>query len=100
MNIAQILQAKFPGAEWVLTGEDYEGLEWLDKSKKPGLKELEKVWPDIKAAQEKSITKSMRRNAYRELSDPLFFQWQAGEVTEAEWLNARADVVKKFPYSS
>ena len=35
-SIGQALQALKPGAEWVLTGEDYSGLEWLDnKQTKP-----------------------------------------------------------------
>ena len=29
-NIIHALQALKPGAEWVLRGEDYSGLEWLD----------------------------------------------------------------------
>ena len=31
-TIGQALQALKPGAEWVLMGEDYSGLEWLDSS--------------------------------------------------------------------
>jgi hypothetical protein len=31
-DIAAALQALKPGAEWVLRGSEYSGLEWLDKS--------------------------------------------------------------------
>ena len=31
-DIPQALQALKPGAEWVLRGSDYSGLEWLDSS--------------------------------------------------------------------
>ena len=31
-DITHALQALKPEAEWVLTGEDYSGLEWLDSS--------------------------------------------------------------------
>ena len=31
-DIAAALQALKPGAEWVLRGSDYTGLEWLDSS--------------------------------------------------------------------
>ena len=31
-DIASVLQSLKPGAEWVLTGEDYSGLNWLDSS--------------------------------------------------------------------
>ena len=30
-DIAAALQALKPGAEWVLRGDEYSGLEWLDK---------------------------------------------------------------------
>ena len=30
-DIAGALQALKPGAEWVLRGDKYSGLEWLDK---------------------------------------------------------------------
>ena len=31
-TIPQALQSLKPGAEWVLRGDDYSGLEWLDSS--------------------------------------------------------------------
>ena len=31
-NIPEALQALKPEAEWVLRGENYSGLEWLDSS--------------------------------------------------------------------
>ena len=31
-DIAAALQALKPGAEWVLRGSEWSGLEWLDKS--------------------------------------------------------------------
>ena len=31
-SIAQALNALKPGAQWVLRGDDYSGLEWLDSS--------------------------------------------------------------------
>jgi hypothetical protein len=38
--------------------------------------------------------KSMRQAAYRAESDPLFFQYQRGEATEAEWL-AKVNEIKE-----
>lgn len=100
MNIVTILQAKFPGAEWSLSGEDYEGLNWTDSTKKPTLKELEKLWPVVEAEQKRAEVEFLRRNAYQETADPLFFKWQAGIATEKEWKAARAAVDKLFPYSA
>ena len=33
-DITHALQSLKPGAQWVLRGEDYTGLEWLDSSQK------------------------------------------------------------------
>jgi hypothetical protein len=49
MNIGLTLTAKYPGKEWVLTGDEYEGLEWLDDSPKPTKAELEVQWPEVQA---------------------------------------------------
>lgn len=39
-----------------------------------------------------------RLSQYRDNADPIFFKWQAGEATEQEWLDARAQVVADNPY--
>lgn len=38
-----------------------------------------------------------RRLAYQREADPLFFKWQAGEVSKQDWLDARAAVVEQYP---
>ena len=38
-----------------------------------------------------------RQLAYTTEADPLFFQWQAGESTEAEWLAKREEIRTRFP---
>jgi len=37
-----------------------------------------------------------KKNAYQKESDPLFFKWQAGEITQDEWLNKRAEIKSRF----
>lgn len=39
-----------------------------------------------------------RQSAYQQEADPLFFKWQAGEGTEAEWLAKRAEIAAAYPY--
>jgi len=39
-----------------------------------------------------------RATAFRSEADPLFFKWQAGEGTEAEWRAARDAIRARFPY--
>jgi hypothetical protein len=42
--------------------------------------------------------RAARAAAYREEADPLFFKWQAGEGTEADWLAKREEIRARYPY--
>jgi len=44
MDKAEILSRKFPGAEWVLRGDE---LEWLSDSPMPSEQELADLWPVV-----------------------------------------------------
>lgn len=44
-----------------------------------------------------SDTDDLRREAYRQESDSIFFKWQRGEATEQEWLDAVEDIRQRFP---
>jgi len=46
----------------------------------------------------RTIAEAKRQAAYQAEADPLFFQWQAGESTEAEWLAKREEIRARFPY--
>ena len=98
MDIAAILTDKYPGAQWSLDGDDYEGLEWLDDSPKPTKKALETAWPEVQHARAMEAVEIARQVAYAQTADPLFFQYQRGEVTEAEWLAAVEAVKTAHPY--
>jgi hypothetical protein len=55
--------------------------------------EIERLKP-IKFAEQ---TESQRKAAYATESDPLFFKWQAGEATEAEWKAKRDEIRARYP---
>jgi len=40
---------------------------------------------------------AQRRTASEHEADPLFFKWQAGEATEAEWKAKRDEIKARFP---
>lgn len=42
-----ILSKKYPNHQWVLDGDNYEGLVWLSDSKKPTKKELDDQWESV-----------------------------------------------------
>ena len=98
MDITAILSANYSQARWSLDGDDYEGLEWLDDSPKPTKKALEAAWPEVENARAIASVEAARAVAYRETADPVFFRFQAGEATEAEWKAARQAVRDAHPY--
>lgn len=98
MNIPLILSTKYVGAEWTLNGDDYSGLTWLSDTAKPSEKELEALWPEVQYEVAYAQVEQARAQAYRETSDPIFFQYQRGDATEAEWLAAVEAVKAAHPY--
>ena len=98
MDIAQILSRKFAGTEWTLNGDDYAGLTWLSEGEPPTEAELEALWPEVQYEVAYQQVEQARAQAYRETSDPIFFEYQRGDKTEAEWLAAVEAVKAAHPY--
>lgn len=42
-----ILSKKYPDAQWILNGDDYDGLVWLSDSTKPSKKTLDDLWEPV-----------------------------------------------------
>lgn len=98
MDIKLILIRNYAGAQWSLTGVDYSGLEWLDDSAKPTEKELQAQWAYVEyQAQYDSVTDA-RQASYQSTSDPIFMQYQRGEATEQQWLDAVQAIKDANPY--
>lgn len=51
----------------------------------------------VKSTRENEYNKKLRANAYREESDPIFFQWQRGSKTEQDWLDKIAEINARYP---
>jgi hypothetical protein len=84
-----------PGAEWILREDD---LEWLDAAQsRPTDAEIAAEVARLQALEPARIANEKRRLAYQNESDPLFFKWQAGEATEAEWKAKRDEIKSRFP---
>jgi hypothetical protein len=93
-----VLQTNYPGAQWSLSGNDYDTLEWFDDTPKPSQAELDAAWPQVQYDNEVSAVEDARRADYEATSDPLFFEWQRGDGTEQAWLDAVAAVKAAHPY--
>ena len=98
MDYALVLARRFAGKAWTLVGDEYAGLEWSDDSIKPSEKQLEALWPEVHLEVETEQVEQARQVAYRETSDPIFFEYQRGDKTEAEWLAAVQAVKTAHPY--
>ena len=93
-----ILITNYPGTQWTLNGNDYEGLTWLDDTPKPTQAELDAQWPLVEYKNQVAAVETARRSAYEQQSDGLFFEWQRGDNTEAAWREAVAKVKLAHPY--
>jgi hypothetical protein len=98
IDYSAVLTFLYPDSEWTLNGDSYDGLTWLSDSPKPTKKSLEDAWPEVQHANAVRRVEETRAEAYRETSDPLFFQWQRGDATEADWLAAVEAVKTAHPY--
>jgi len=48
MDIAYVLTRTHPGAKWILNGDTYAGLEWLDDGAPPTESEIAEKWKSLK----------------------------------------------------
>jgi len=98
MDIPQILTSKYPGAEWVLNGDEYTGLTWLSETPKPTKKALEALWAEVQYETAYARVEQARLTEYQATTDPMFFEFQRGDVTEQAWLDAVQAVKDANPY--
>lgn len=99
IDYALILSSKYAGTQWSLDGLEYSGLTWLDEiTPKPSQEDLDALWPQVDYENKYAVVSAARQVAYMKESDPIFFQYQRGEKTEQEWLDAVQAVNNANPY--
>ena len=98
MDIAMILSKRYPEALWSLDGDNYSGLTWLSDTTKPTAEELQAEWAQVEYETACEQVEADRQVAYRLSADPIFFEFQRGDKTEAEWLDAVQAVKVANPY--
>ena len=97
MRVSKALEILTPGAQWSMVGEDYNQLEWLDKTQeKPSksqveakIKELQKEWEDTQYQRD-------RAPQYPSLADfaDAYYWAQKGDNTKMNAYIAQCDEVK------
>jgi hypothetical protein len=98
MDIAKVLQKIRPNAVWSLQNNDYQKLVWKGQGPKPSLKEIEDAWRNLKTDFEIERISDLRKKAYQEESDPLFFEYQRGDIEKSEWVAKVKEIKTKFPF--
>jgi len=98
IDYALILTANYPGTQWSINGETYDGLDWLDETPKPTQAELDAQWPQVEYNNKVATVETTRRTQYEAQSDGLFFEWQRGTKTQADWENAVQAIKDANPY--
>ena len=98
IDYSAILTSKYPGTNWTLDGTEYAGLTWLDESSKPTQAQLDALWPQVNYESQYEAVSNTRHKEYIKTSDPIFFEWQRGTKTQADWENAVQAIKDANPY--
>lgn len=72
-TIVDILSSKWPGAQWAIKADDYDTLEWLDKSEKPTLEAIRAVSDlvDVELA-ERAALRAREKEFLASAPDPIY----------------------------
>jgi hypothetical protein len=97
IDYALILSVNYPGSQWSLNGNSYDGLTWLSDTPKPTQAELDALWASTQDKVANQQADQNRHNAYVVESDPLFFKAQRGEGTIADWEAKVAEIKNRYP---
>ena len=98
IDYALILQTNYAGAEWSISGNDYDTLDWYSTSPKPTQAQLDAQWPAVDYQNQYNTVETTRRTQYEAQSDGLFFEWQRGTNTKEAWETAVQAVKDANPY--
>ena len=98
MNLPVVLARLRPGEQWILNGDDYDGLVWLDETAAPTEAECRDAWRLIEVDVYNEEQQRLRNEAYAKEADPLFFYWQADEGSRDAWDDKRNEIRLRYPY--
>ena len=65
-----VLATNHPGAQWQISGNDYDTLQWYDDTPKPTQAELDAAWPAVQQAQADAVAakEAARQSAISKLA--------------------------------
>jgi hypothetical protein len=62
IDYTHILSVNYPGSQWTLDGDSYDGLTWLSDTPKPTQSELDALWPATQDAAAKENCSSTAKS--------------------------------------
>ena len=94
-DTADALQALKPGAEWVLRGTEYSGLEWMDSGQQPTEQEVKAKLLELDAAEPMRLLRIERNKKIAETD------WRVlpDQTPSDDWINYR-QALRDLPASA
>lgn len=83
---------------WAIGGDPAEIILWENSAPQPTEEELAAAVAQGALIRQRKAVEDIRRGQYQLISDPLYFGWQRGDNTEADWLAAVAKIKEEYPY--
>ena len=102
MDITNALQSLRPKAEWMVIGDTYDGLQWLEKpvweggQKKPTKEEVEAEVARLQAEYDAKEYQRQRVPEYPSIGDQLDAIWKGGDAYDAMLAKVMA-IKDKYP---
>jgi hypothetical protein len=100
MDIAMILHKIRPESSWSISENKYESLQWHDKTPKPTYGEVLEAWAEVEVEVANERASILRQKAYQKESDPLFFEYQRGNIEKEDWLAKVEEIKQRYPYTA
>lgn len=98
MDITQALQKLAPGAEWVLNGDEYEGLTWLSEDiKQPTKKAVEAEIKRLQKEYADTEYQRLRKAEYPPVEDYLDGIVKGDQAQVDAYIEACLAVKAKYP---
>lgn len=89
-DIPTALKSLTPGAEWIVYGEDYSGIEWLDKIQtKPTEDEVNAKVAELKAAEPMKLLREERNKRLTESDWVVIKATELGKTVSEKWVGYR-----------
>ena len=98
IDYSAILATNYAEQQWTLNGDTYDGLVWLSDTPKPTQAELDAQWAQVDYQNQYDTVSNTRHKEYIKTSDPIFFEWQRGTKTQADWEAAVQAIKDANPY--